>query len=81
MRLPDLNAKDQPQNLSIDQRLYLIHALNELPLSQLLAIEYALAIPDGIMPGVQTEQGLRSRALLKWLERRASPGWQKSWML
>ena len=54
--------------LSINQRLKLIDTLNKLPLFQLLEIEFALNIPDSVMPGLDTEQGMRSAALLGFLK-------------
>jgi len=54
--------------LSIQQRLFLINALNRLPLSQFLELEYALNVPDGIMPALSESQGLRSKKLLQWIE-------------
>ena len=73
MNVPNPDTQKQPILLPIKARLRLIHTLNELPLSQFIELEYALDIPSGIMPPVQTEQGLRSKALLTWIEGPTGP--------
>lgn len=56
------------KKLSALERLKLIQQLSELPLTQLGQIEFALAVPKGIMPGMAAPVGERARALLEWAE-------------
>jgi hypothetical protein len=50
------------------ERLALIGRLNGLPQSQFDALVYALNPPAGVVPGDSAPQGIRSAALLEWVE-------------
>jgi hypothetical protein len=50
------------------QRLELVKVLKGLPLSQLLEIEFALDIPEDIMPGLSAPKGERPIFMLRYLE-------------
>lgn len=56
------------------ERLELIQTLSELPLSQIGQLEFALAVPRGVMPGVAAPVGERAKALLDWADGPTGPG-------
>ena len=65
---------DDVKKLSIEERLWLVKTLNELPLSQLIELVKALRTPAGIMPSEQGPQGFQASALLQWVEGPRGPG-------
>ena len=65
------------RTLSTTERIELIRTLNELPVSQLLELEFALDVPKGIVPPPHEMQGIRTRALLDWVEGPTGIGWDK----
>ena len=64
------------QKISREERLWLIHILNELPSSQFAELRYALRPPPGIMPSDYGAKGFQSSALLEWVEGPTGPGLQ-----
>ena len=74
MTIPPSNSNNPSVSLTTRERLLLISTLNNMPLTQFLELEYALNIPGSVLPSVDAPQGLRSKALLDWVEGVMGPG-------
>jgi formylglycine-generating enzyme required for sulfatase activity len=59
---------------SIKSRFELINELHSLPDPQFEALLFALNLPTGVMPPRSAAQGLRTSALLQWIEGPTGPG-------
>lgn len=57
-----------PATLTVLDRLKLIQQLSELPLTQLCQIEFALDVPQGVLPGMAATVGERAKAMLDWAD-------------
>jgi hypothetical protein len=60
--------------MSTSERLQLIQTLNNLPIVEFEVLVKTLNPPGGIMPPPSAAQGLRSSALLDWIEGPTGPG-------
>lgn len=64
----------EQQKLSHEARLRLVQTLNVLPSATFESIIFALDPPAGCVPDTSAPQGMRSTALLKWVESSLGPG-------
>ena len=62
------SPKETHKTYSVVERRRLRQTLNALPLSLFEDLVYDLAVPAGILPGVEASQPKRCRALLSWAE-------------
>ena len=69
-----MNALASQTNLSAIERLQLIQTLSELPLTQLGQLEFALQVPNAVMPSMAAPVGDRAKAMLDWAEGPTGPG-------
>ena len=69
-----MNIQNSHIHLSAVERLTLIQTLSELPLTQLGQLEFALKVPNAVMPGMAAPVGDRAKALLNWAEGPTGPG-------
>lgn len=72
----DISAvqSSSPTAMPASERLQLINTLNSLPTVQFETLVNTLNPPSGLMPPNSAPQGLRSSALLQWVEGPTGPG-------
>ncbi|NER84477.1 MAG: pentapeptide repeat-containing protein [Leptolyngbya sp. SIO1D8] len=77
-RIPNPNdsasASEHREELSTDDRLYLIQTLNALPKAQFDELIFVLKPPVSNLPDSSAPRGDRSIRLLEWAESRIGPG-------